>query len=121
MSSAKLDGIRDSLDFNFTEMARLARKQARRAKLSGDKDLSNAILDGLEKADKERLDAESKMMVANLTSDQTEALISGLDQKSEDAKVYLKNLRKAKDVIETLKKAAKLAATVLGIVTDIVG
>jgi len=120
MSKAKLVKIRNSLDFTLGEIAREARKQARRAQLDGNKKLQKQILDSSEKAEQDRRDAEYRMMVASLSTNKIDALIGELTKKTEEARGLLDRLRKSEKVLETLKKAADLATAILGTVKKIV-
>lgn len=120
MSKAQLVKIQDSIDYSVSEIAREARKLARRAQLSGDHALQQEILRNLDVAEEKRREVEERLMVAALSSDEIDSLIKTLSEKKDVAKRLLASLRERKKSLETVKKVAEGAANLLGSFAKIV-
>lgn len=119
MSREKLIKQQNSLEFSYGEIIRIAIREQLKAKLDGNATRLKALVAAEEKIQERRREARRMAMVASLTDDRIDQLVTDLDKHVESARDLLAKLRRAEKILENIRKAAELAVKIVGTVAKI--
>lgn len=119
MSKAKLKDIQNSLEFSYGEMIRAAAAAQLDAIFDGDEAKAADLANAEDEARAKMLDARRTAMLVAGDPAKVKQLVDGLGGKTKEARDLLDKMRRTKEVLENIQKAAALATAILGTVAAI--